>query len=76
MLSITGVVVPSATPRPLVHQISTDINTALKNADLKERMAGVGMEPAGNTPEQFDAFIKAEIEKWAPVVKEAGLKVE
>jgi tripartite-type tricarboxylate transporter receptor subunit TctC len=76
VLSITGVVVPSATPRPLVHQISTDINTALKNPDLKERMAGVGMEPAGDTPEQFDAYIKAEIEKWAPIVKEAGLKVE
>ncbi len=39
-------------------------------------MAGVGMEPAGDTPEQFDAYIKAEIEKWAPIVKEAGLKVE
>ncbi|MBV8537824.1 MAG: tripartite tricarboxylate transporter substrate binding protein [Alphaproteobacteria bacterium] len=76
VLSITGVVVPSATPRPLVHQISTDINSALKNPDLKERMAGVGMEPAGDTPEQFDAYIKAEIEKWAPIVKEAGLKVE
>jgi len=76
VLSITGVVVPSATPRPLVHQISADINTALKNPDLKERMAGVGMEPAGNTPEQFDAYIKAEIEKWAPIVKEAGLKVD
>jgi tripartite-type tricarboxylate transporter receptor subunit TctC len=76
VLSITGVVVPSATPRPLVHKISADINAALKSSDLAERMAGVGMEPAGDTPEQFDAFIKAEIEKWAPVVKEAGLKVE
>jgi tripartite-type tricarboxylate transporter receptor subunit TctC len=34
------------------------------------------MEPSGNTPEQFDAFIRSEIEKWAPVVKAAGLKVE
>jgi tripartite-type tricarboxylate transporter receptor subunit TctC len=76
VVSITGIVVPSATPRALVHQISADINTALKNPELKERMAGVGMEPAGDTPEQFDAFIKSEIEKWAPIVKEAGLKVE
>lgn len=76
VLSITGVVVPSATPRPLVHKISEDINAALKSPELRERMAGVGMEPAGDTPEQFDAYIKQEIEKWAPVVKEAGLKVE
>ena len=76
VLSITGVVVPSATPRPLVHEISADINQALKEPDLKERMAGVGMEPSGNTPEQFDAYIKSEIAKWAPIVKEAGLKVE
>jgi tripartite-type tricarboxylate transporter receptor subunit TctC len=75
VLSITGVVVPSATPRPLVHKISADINQALKAPDLKERMAGVGMEPAGDTPEQFDAYIKSEIAKWAPIVKEAGLKV-
>lgn len=76
VLSITGVVVPAATPRPLVHKISADINAALKQPDLVERMAGVGMEPAGDTPEQFDAFVREEIAKWAPVVKEAGLKVE
>ena len=38
------------------------------------RMAQVGMDPVGSTPEQFDAFIRTEIEKWAKVVKSAGLK--
>lgn len=76
VLSITGVVVPSATPRALVHKISADINVALKAPDLRQRMAGVGMEPAGDTPEQFDAYIKSEIAKWAPIVKEAGLRVD
>jgi tripartite-type tricarboxylate transporter receptor subunit TctC len=76
VLSITGVVVPSATPRPLVQKISADINQALKAPGLKARMAGVGMEPAGDTPEQFDAYIKSEIAKWAPIVKEAGLRID
>jgi tripartite-type tricarboxylate transporter receptor subunit TctC len=76
VVSITGVVVPSATPRDLVHKISADINAALQQPDLRQRMSEAGMEPSGNTPEQFDAFIRSEIEKWAPVVKAAGLKPE
>lgn len=74
VLSITGVVVPRATPRELVHKISADINTVLKQPDLRRRMSEVGMEPAGNTPEQFDAFIGREIAKWAPVVQAASLR--
>ena len=76
VLSITGVVVPSATPRDLVHKISADINKALQQPELRQRMAENGMEPAGNTPEQFDAFIRSEIEKWAPIVKAANLKLD
>ncbi len=76
VLSITGVVVPSATPRELVHKISADINKALQQPEMRQRMAENGMEPAGNTPEQFDAFIRSEIEKWAPIVKAANLKLD
>ncbi len=76
VISITGIVVPSATPRDLVHKISADINGVLQSPDLRRRMNETGMEPSGNTPEQFDAFIRSEIEKWAPIVKAAGLKAE
>jgi tripartite-type tricarboxylate transporter receptor subunit TctC len=76
VLSITGIVAPGGTPRDLVHKISADINTALRAPDLRKRMAEVGMEPAGDTPEEFDAFIRSEIAKWAPVVKAAGLKLD
>jgi tripartite-type tricarboxylate transporter receptor subunit TctC len=74
--SISGIVVPSATPRDLVRRISADIGTALQTPDLRERMKAAGMEPAGSTPEAFDRFIRDEIEKWAAVVKASGAKAD
>jgi tripartite-type tricarboxylate transporter receptor subunit TctC len=74
--SISGIVVPNATPRELVRQISVDVGKALQSADLKVRMVEVGMEPAATTPEQFDAFIRTEIDKMAKVVKSSGARVD
>ena len=72
--SISGVVVPAATPRDIVRKASADIGRVLAMADVKNRMAEVGMEPAPTTPEAFDAFIRREIERWAPVVRASGAK--
>ena len=74
VLSMSGVIVPSATPRELVRRMSVDINKALQSPDLVARMEQFGLEPSGTTPEQFDAFIRAEIDKWGKVVKAAGIR--
>ena len=76
VMSITGVVVPSATPRDIVSKASADINRALAAADLVERMSQHGMEPSGTTPAQFEAFIRTEIEKWSKVVKASGARLD
>ena len=75
-LSLVGIVAPAATPRDLVNRIGADIARAVKSSDLTERMKQQGMEPIGSTPEQFDALIRSEIEKWAKVVKISGAKVD
>ncbi len=75
-LSIVGIAAPAATPRDLVHRIGGDIASAVKSSDLTGRMKQQGMEPVGSTPEQFDALIRSEIEKWSKVVKLSGAKVD
>ncbi|HYT47711.1 MAG TPA: tripartite tricarboxylate transporter substrate binding protein [Burkholderiales bacterium] len=75
-LSIVGIVVPSGLKNELIEKISNDIATAVKASDLTERMKQLGMEPVGSTPEEFDALIRAEIEKWARVVKLSGAKAD
>jgi tripartite-type tricarboxylate transporter receptor subunit TctC len=72
--SVSGIVVPGATPRDVVHKLSSDINKALQAPDLIERMRQMGMEPSGDTPEQFDAMVRSEIDKWAKVLKASGAK--
>lgn len=74
--SIFGIVVASATPRELVRRISADVVGVLRSPEMKSRMAELGMETVGNTPEQFDALIRSEIEKWAKVVKASGARVD
>jgi tripartite-type tricarboxylate transporter receptor subunit TctC len=69
-----GVLAPAATPREIVARLNAEIVKILRRPDVKERLAADGAEPIGNTPEEFGAFIKAEIARWAPVVKASGAK--
>ncbi len=67
-----GILAPAGTPKAIVTRLNAAIVRALHNADVKERLAAGSAEPAGNTPEQFGAFIRKEIARWAPVIKASG----
>jgi tripartite-type tricarboxylate transporter receptor subunit TctC len=75
-LSMVGLVAAGGTPRELVQKISSGVSRALKSPDLADRMIQLGMEPVGSTPAEFEALIRAEIEKWARVVKISGAKAD
>ncbi len=75
-MSIIGVVAPAGVPRDLLRRIGADIGTAVRAPDLSARMASFGMEPVGSTPDEYDALIRSEIDKWNKVVKTAGIKLE
>lgn len=75
-MSIIGVVAPAGVPRDLLRRIGADIGQAVRSPDLSARMASFGMEPVGSTPEEYDALIRSEIDKWSRVVKTAGIKLD
>lgn len=74
-MSIIGVVAPAGVPRDVLKRIGADIGAAVRAPDLSARMASFGMEPVGSTPEEYDALIRSEIDKWNKVVKTAGIKL-
>jgi len=71
-----GLYVPAGTPRSIVAYLHAQTVKALAQPDTRERLATLGAEGVGNSPEEFHAFFKDEIAKWAKVVQAAGLKVE
>lgn len=71
-----GIVAPAGTPRDIVTKLNAAIVSGLKAADVKQRFGGLGYEAIGDTPEQFAATIKSDIEKFGRVIKAAGIKAE
>jgi tripartite-type tricarboxylate transporter receptor subunit TctC len=67
---------PAATPRDIVNRLSAETAKAINESDIKERFNQIGIEPAGNTPEQASKFLAEEIAKWAKVITTAGVKAE
>ena len=71
-----GLLAPAATPRAVITRLHAETAQALRQPDVVERLSGQGAEPVGNTPEEFAAFIRSEIDKWANLVRAANMKVE
>lgn len=71
-----GLMVPAATPRAVVDRLNTEVRKALKSPDVLERLALQGTEPLGSTPEEYGAYINAELVRWAGVVKATGITLD
>ena len=71
-----GLVAPAKTPRDIVEKLSAETARILKLPDVKQKLMEQSAEPVGNTPQQFDAFIKSEIAKWAKVIKDAKVELQ
>jgi len=75
-ISWNGVHVPARTPKSVIVKLNTELDRLLKLPEVRERMQTLGLDPAGGTPEAFAAFVKADIARWAKVIKETGVHVE
>lgn len=71
-----GLLAPAGTPREIVTKVHQDVVKVLSTPEMRERFIGQGAQPVGNTPEQFAAFIRSEIDKWTQVVKFSGAKID
>jgi tripartite-type tricarboxylate transporter receptor subunit TctC len=69
-----GLMAPAGTPKPIIAKLNAESNRVLAMQDLKDRLTNAGVDAAGGTPEEFGKFIRAEYDKWGPVVKAAGVK--
>ncbi len=71
-----SILAPAGTPPQIVARLNHELARIIELPEVRERMAAIGMEPAGSTPEQLGAEIRAEVARWGPVLKRAHVRVE
>ena len=71
-----GVVAPARVPRDIIQKLNREINALLKNPEFREGMLARGAVPMGGSSEEFAAFMRQEVSKYAALVKESGIKIE
>lgn len=76
IVSWMGVLAPARTPRDVIVKLNTAINAIMGNADIRARIAEQASDVVTGTPEQFGALIRRDTERWAKVIREAGIKSE
>lgn len=74
--SFYGLMAPAGTPRPIINRLHSEVVKIIKSPESLERLAGVGAFAVANTPEQFVAALRQDVEKWAKVVKDHGIKAD
>jgi tripartite-type tricarboxylate transporter receptor subunit TctC len=71
-----GVLVPAKTPKEIITRLNREIVKIIAVPDMHERLAALGLDAVGSTPEEFATRIKVETEKWAKVIRAANIKVD
>jgi len=71
-----GILAPAGTPRPIITRLNAEFVKIMRTAEVKERLAAMATDPLTSTPEEFGAYIQAEIAKWGDVVRKAGLRAD
>jgi len=71
-----GVQVPARTPRPVVQRLAAEVQAAVRDPAVRAKIEEQGAEPVGDTPEQFEAYIKREIARWSEVVRRAKVELD
>jgi tripartite-type tricarboxylate transporter receptor subunit TctC len=71
-----GVLAPARTPRNIIDKLNAEVAKAVRAPDVRDRLAGEGAEPVGNSPEAFALFIAHELQRWAKVIHDAGIRAE
>jgi len=71
-----GLLAPMATPKPVIVRLHLEAVKALRAPDVVEKLSSQGAEPVGSTPEEFTAFVRSEIDKWAALVKAANMRTD
>ena len=71
-----GVVAPAGVPREIIEKLSATIAAAVARPDVRQRLVDQGVDPTGSGPSEYDRVLRAEIPKWAKVIKQAGIKVD
>jgi tripartite-type tricarboxylate transporter receptor subunit TctC len=74
--NVTGLIAPAGTPREIIDRLNAATQKTLAQPAIRERLAGLGADPAGGTPEQFAAYIRDDFVKWTRIVKDANVKVD
>jgi tripartite-type tricarboxylate transporter receptor subunit TctC len=71
-----AVVAPAKTPQAVVNKINADINEALRQPEIRQRLAELSAEPVGGTPQETGAYMREEVERWRKVIQTAGVTMQ
>jgi tripartite-type tricarboxylate transporter receptor subunit TctC len=71
-----GILAPAGTPKPVIDRLNRELVKIVRSPEFAPVLIGEGATAVGNTPAEFDAIIRADVKKWAKIIKDAGIRAE